>query len=602
MTASKLQFKNIPEMIAARAEQWYDEPVANEITDQGLQPVYWERYLKNISDISMGLASMGLRMYDRVAILADSSLEWMMADSAALSLGACTVPIFPTYRKRDVEYILKHSEARGVFITDKKQYSKVAHIKEKYGDQFLVISFKDMDEDGVVNFSELFELGRKDANTESNVKSFKWRLKRIGEADLASIIYTSGTTGTPKGVMLTHGNFLANCEACARAIDIKKGMTALSVLPLSHVFERTVGYYLFMYAGVRASISRGLNKIAQEFKIVQPQVATFVPRLFEKFYHRILANVQNAPAWRQRLFDWAIGIGKQRYVYELRGAEPSPAFKLLYFLADILIFKKIKSVFGGKMTFFVSGGAKLPREICRFFYATGLVILEGYGLTETSPVVAVNRVEKNKIGSIGPALDNLQVKVGDTGELLVKGPSVMKGYFRDEDATDMILQDGWLNTGDLASIDEDGYIKILGRKKDIIVTLGGKNISPQMIENVLEADSFISQTFICGDEEKYIAALIVPDFDSLRQYAEKIDIKYKTIEDLTENSEIIAFYKKRIDKANKEFAPFERIKQFCLLPKEFTIEGGELTPTLKVKRNVVLVRYKDYINRLYRRD
>jgi len=592
--------KNIPEMFINRVRRFRTRSAYLVKTDGSYRPISWDELLATVCSVAFGLAQLGIRKDDKVGIISESRIEWVYTDLAILSLGAITVPVFPTYSRRDVEYIIVHSEARAIVVSDVRQGMKVNRLKEKHGDLLTIISFDALPETiPSITLSGVMQRGAKDAEQSRN--SFFSKIRRINEDDVATIIYTSGTTGPPKGVMLTHRNFLSNCAAAGRAINVQEGDIALSILPFSHVFERLAGYYLHMYLGVVVAFAENLTTLLANLKEVRPHVANFVPRIFEKFYRRLLGKVSSSSRRKQKIFYWALDVGKQYYVIKLKKQKPSIILWSAYILAKILVYNKVRKQFGGRLKFLISGGAKLSRDIARFFYAANVLILEGYGLTETAPVISVNRTDNFRFGMVGIPLDNLMVKIAQDGEILVKGPSIMKGYFKDEEATHRVIRDGWLHTGDIGSLDDQGFLKITDRKKDIIVTSAGKNVAPQNIENLLNADQFINQVFVCGDGEKYLSALIVPDFEQLEYFARTHGVAYASRDALIEKKEIFCLMRERIEEHNKEMADYERIKSFSLLKEEFTVEKGELTPTMKIKRNVVAFRYKNMINAMYRR-
>jgi len=597
---AKMNEKNIPEMFVHRYDRFKGR-TALKVKHNGIyEDISWEELFETVCSLSLALFELGIRKDDKIAILSESRPEWMYADMAILSLGAVSVPIFPTYRKREIEYIINHSEARTIIISDKKQWLKIEQLYQRYSDTLKVISFDQIEEEQQID--DIYTLLNRCKQLDTAAKNqFNRRISRIQSEDLATIIYTSGTTGPPKGVMLTHENFLSNCRAASKAIPALNGYTALSVLPLSHVFERLAGYYMYLYIGVVVAFAEGLTTLQQNFKEIKPHVATLVPRIFEKYYHRIMGNVSAQPRIAQAVFSWALHVGKKKYILELKKNKIPILMRIASYFANLLVYNKIKEAFGGRVKFFLSGGAKLSRDIARFFYAANILIIEGYGLTETSPVVSVNRVDNNKFGSVGQPLEGVEVKLAADGEILVKGPNVMRGYFKDEGATANAIKDGWFYTGDIGVIDEYGFLKITDRKKDIIVSSGGKNIAPQNIENMLKANCFINQAFICGDGEKYLAALLVPDFEQLYQFAEQNSIAYSSVNELTDNKSVLQQYKEVIDEINSELADYERIKRFTLLSDEFSTEKDELTPTLKLKRNVVNIHYKEMINKMYRR-
>ena len=593
--------KNIPEMFVHNAQKYKRRPIFKVKKAGRYTNVVWDEVFDIVCYVSLGLSSFGIRKDDKVAILSENRPEWIYSDLAILSLGAVTVPIFPTYRRREVEYIINHSESRAVIISDVRHITKLERLIERYKNLLTVISFEKIsDIHTVITFNDLIEKGKQTAEEHKNV--FLSRIKRIQEDDLASIIYTSGTTGPPKGVMLTHYNFLSNCEASARALSSPEGYVALSVLPLSHVFERVAGYYRCLYLGIIIAFAENLNTLFQNLREIRPHGANFVPRIYEKFYHRIIGMVESSSSLKKKLFYWALNIGKKRYVRQRKKQKLPLILTLAYIVSCLLVYNRIRKQFGGRIKYFISGGAKLSREIARFFYAANILILEGYGLTETAPVVSVNRLDKNRFGTVGIPLDNVSVKIAPDGEIVIKGPNVMRGYYKDEDATNEVIRDGWFYSGDIGSLDEEGFLKITDRKKDIIVTSAGKNVAPQNIENHLITDRFINQVFVCGDGEKYLSALIVPDFEQLEQFAQMNGIRYNSLDELISHRAIYKLIRERIELVNKELTDYERIKKVRLLSEEFSQEKGELTPTLKIKRNIVAYRYKKIIDQIYRRS
>jgi long-chain acyl-CoA synthetase len=428
--------------------------------------------------------------------------------------------------------------------------------------------------------------------------------KRAGEvlpSDVATLIYTSGTTGDPKGVMLTHDNLVSNVMSSTRLFaGLGTKDTALSFLPLCHVFERMGGHYVMLRLGVTIAYAESVDKVPSNMTEVKPTLMLSVPRLYEKMYARVNEKVAGDPPLRQKVFRWAMGVGAEAFRHRVARTAPGAWLKLRLALADKLVFAKIKERVGGRIRLFISGGAPLAREIAEFFGAAGLPILEGYGLTETSPVIAVNLPNRMKPGTVGPPLEGVEVKIAEDGEILTRGPHVMKGYYKKAEATaEVIDKDGFFHTGDIGLLDPDGFLAITDRKKDILVTSGGKNIAPQPIENRLKTDKFFAEVVMIGNKRNYPAALVVPSFEALEPWAKAQGISFKAREDLVEKPEVVSFYHTRIAALLPELAQFERIKKVTLLPKEFTLESGELTPTLKVKRRVIEQKYKDLIDRMY---
>ncbi len=547
---------------------------------------------------ALALLSLRLSKGDRIAVLSESRPEWMIADLAILSAGCINVPIYVTVPASQIEYILKDSEARAVFVSDAKQLEKILELRPKLSALQYVITF-----DSHCHIPEIIKLDNliKSGASVPHSKSYDEMISTIARSDWASIVYTSGTTGDPKGAILTHWNFVSNATTCASLIGINPADVSLSFLPLSHVFERTAGYYAMMHAGVTISYAESFDTTMQNMAEVRPTVVTSVPRLYEKMYARIMDSVVSGPRLKKHLFFWALGIGSN-YVQEKLSGHLHPMTIRKYKVAKTLVFSKLKQITGGNLRFFVSGGAPLHRTIAEFFHAADLPILEGYGLTETSPVIAVNTFDHFKFGTVGRPLPGVQVKIADDGEILVKGPNVMIGYFKKPDLTDEAIEDGWFHTGDIGFVDNEGFLSITDRKKDIIITAGGKNIAPQKIENAIKTSKYIAQVVLIGNRRKFISALIVPNFDNLHKFALAEKIAYTDIPSLLKHPKIIDKIQDAIDRKSEDFASFERVKKFVLLDQDFSIEDNELTPSLKIKRAYVEDEYKDEIDKLYQED
>ncbi|HMW31946.1 MAG TPA: AMP-dependent synthetase/ligase [bacterium] len=550
-----------------------------------------------VCNLALGMASLGIKKDDKVAILCPTQEEWAMSDFAILSLGAVTVPIYPNLPTPQVEYILQNSDARLVVASDREQLAKIIECKNQCPmlNNAVLITHEDKHKDYVLFFSELQELGKK-FGTE-NPGYIEKQIDSIDPKGLATIIYTSGTTGMPKGVMLSHNNILSNSLAAVKVATVGETDTMLSFLPLAHSFERMAGHFMPVIRGCAIAYAESIEKVPQNMGEINPTVMTAVPRLYEKMYDRVKEGLSTAPPIRRKIFEWALGVGKSAYETGERG------FK--YKIAEKLVFSKLHHRLGGRLRFFVSGGAPLAKEIAEFFAYMGVMILEGYGLTETSPVITVNRPEKVKFGAVGPAIDGVEVRIAQDGEVLTRGPHVMMGYYKNEEATrEMIDSDGWLHTGDIGFLDSDNHLHITDRKKNIIVTSGGKNIAPQPIENTLITIPFVEQALVIGDRRNFISALIVPKRERLRDWAMQHGIKFDSEEELLENKEVYAMIDKLIQEAQDKagFARYEKVRKFALLPKAFSIESGELTPKLSIKRHVVTKNFKDMIDTIYNRE
>jgi long-chain acyl-CoA synthetase len=566
---------------------------------------------ERVRNLALALHDLGVRAGDRVALLAESSPEWSIADYAILANGAINVPIYPTQAVDQVEYILRDSGARILFISNVKQLRRIQpaldSLKSKERPRLIMFETpreeksKAMKKDGVMTtLAELETVGLEERQRESRL--YERLSAQSLPDDLATIIYTSGTTGEPKGVMLTHHNLVSNALESGKVFDLRPDDSALSFLPLSHVFERTV-LYIYMSFGVQINFARGVETVAEDIKEVRPTVVTAVPRLFEKIYATINKRAAEQPPMKQKIFHRAVEVGRQVAILRDKGESIPIRIALELKVLDKLVFTKWRAAIGGRLRFFVSGGAALPPELTYIFAGAGITILQGYGLTETSPVVSFNRPDANRIGTIGQAIPGVKVHVAEDGELLVQGDNVMQGYYHMAEETERVLQrrpDGvWFHTGDIGAIDADGYIRITDRKKDLIKTSLGKYIAPQPIENLIRAIPMVEQAIVIGNARKFPSALIVPSFDALRSYAISLGVEAKDNVELARHPRIIEYFKRKVDEVTRDLAPHEKIKKIALLDQEFSIESGELTPTLKVRRKFVEDKHRAVIDALY---
>ena len=550
-----------------------------------------------IRNLALGLASLGVKKEDKVSILCPTQEEWAMADFAILSLGAVTVPIYPNLPAKQAEYIMQNSDTKVVFVSDQDQLAKVIEVKNNCPSltHAILVTQDDKKKDYVMHFTELMEAGKKFGASHPNF--IEESLSKISRMDLATIIYTSGTTGMPKGVMLSHNNILSNSLASVQVARIGPDDTLLSFLPLAHSFERMAGHFMPISKGCAIAYAESIEKVPQNMDEVKPTIMCAVPRLYEKIYNRVQEGLLTAPALRKKIFAWAIRVGEEARRTGKKGFS--------YKLAHKLVYSKLHARFGGRLKFFVSGGAPLSKEIGEFFANMGMMILEGYGLTETSPVITVNRPELFKLGTVGPVIDGVEARIAPDGEILTRGPHVMMGYYKNEEATkEMIDPDGWLHTGDIGYFDQDNYLVITDRKKNLIVTSGGKNIAPQPIETLLVTIPYIEQVMVIGDNRNFISALVVPNLEQLRKYAKDHNIPYNSDEQLIANKEIYTMVDKMIQESQDHagIARYEKVRKFAFLPKAFTIESGELTPTLKIKRNVITRNFLTIIESLYNKE
>jgi long-chain acyl-CoA synthetase len=547
---------------------------------------------------SIGLRELGVRGGDRVAILSENRPEWAITDYACLTARATDVPIYPTLPARQVQYILRDSGAVAIVLSTAAQLEKLLSIREHLPALRHVIAI-DADARGpdVLPFDELLACGRA-----ALARHPGWRAHALAAVpdDLATLIYTSGTTGDPKGVMLTHGNIASNVTTSVGLFDFGEGDECLSFLPLSHIFERMFGHYSMFHAGVVINYAGSIDTVAADMQELRPTMMASVPRLYEKIFSRVLDAVRGSPAPRRRIFAWARRVG-EACVERTMAGQPVPAtLSLQRHVADRLVFATLRARTGGRIRFFISGGAPLSPEIAKFFFAAGMPILEGYGLTETSPVMAVNTFGHTRLGTVGRPIPDVEIRIAPDGEIVTRGPNVMRGYFEKPDATAAAIDpDGWFHTGDIGLLDADGYLKITDRKKDLIVTAGGKNIAPQPIENLAKSSKFVSNAVMLGDRRPFPIMLVVPNAEPLKAWAARHGLQASEMEPLCRLPEVHTKLEREVRKTLRDLAQFEMPKKFLLLPRDFSVEGGELTPTLKVRRRVVEERHKAAIEALY---
>lgn len=557
------------------------------------QPTSTAVYIEKANAVSRALIDMGVQKNDKIALITSNNrTEWSIMDIAILQVGAQTVPIYPTISETDYAYILNHSESKYCFVSDEEVLRKVNLIKNQVPTLKEVYSFDHIDY--CKNWIEILEKGNR-LDNQSEVES---RKDNVQPEELATIIYTSGTTGTPKGVMLSHKNIVSNVLDSAPRIPFREGKSvALSFLPVCHIFERVI-LYMYQYYGVSIYFGESMDKISDNIKEVQPTVMTAVPRLLEKIYDKIYAKGTELTGVKKKLFFWALDLGLRYEPYKANGFW----YELQLKIARKLIFSKWKEGLGGKIELLVSGSAALQTRLTRVFAAAGIPIMEGYGLTETSPVISVND-QRNfgfKIGTVGKPIQNLDVKIAADGEILCKGNNVMMGYYKDEEKTNEAIQNGYFHTGDIGEFDADGFLKITDRKKEMFKTSGGKYIAPQVLENTLKQSVFIEQVMVIGEGQKMPAAIIQPNFDNIKEWATSNNILLENNnEKIILNKEVLAKIQIEIDVLNEKFGNWEKIKRFELTPDLWTIESGHLTPTLKLKRKTVAEKYKSLIDKIY---
>ncbi len=614
-----MEYKTVPEMFWDRVSKNQDRALLKFKSDSRWQDLSWKDFSEQASWLAMGFLELGIQKGDKVCILSENRLEWYLADIALISIGVTDVPIYPTNTPWQIEYLINDAEARAVVVSTMIQYNKVLQVKSKLKTlEGIIIMEPDQTfredkavfereglqskykraEDGLVSFATLISKGRASGRD----GELRERTKSVGPDDLITIIYTSGTTGEPKGVMLTHNNIMSDLEGLEEKVNqfMHEGETALCFLPLSHSFARTADYYAMMYFGVTMSIAESIDRLIANLQEIRPTVMVSVPRVYEKAYARILETVDHGSQTEKRVFHWAMDVANRLVESKSDGGSVPLTLRLQYAVGNVLVYRKVREKLGGRIKYFISGGAPLAPELGKFFHGMGINIIEGYGLTETSPVVAVNDPAYIKYGTVGRPLKNCQIRIAQDGEILLKGPMIMKGYYNKPEMTAEVLdKNGWFYTGDIGFIDEEGYLHITDRKKDLIVTAGGKNIAPQPIENMLKLNRFVEQVAMIGDRKPYCIALIVPSFEALEEYAGANQISYQSKEDLIGKPGVQQLYKEVIDGVNGHLARYETIKKFRLLANEFSEATGELTPTLKVKRRVLMEKYGDVIEQMY---
>ncbi|MDW7710293.1 MAG: long-chain fatty acid--CoA ligase [Deferrisomatales bacterium] len=593
----------IPEMIRDRHGQWKDRPCMRTKDSGAYRDVTWDEFYGFAVATAGALVGRSFQPGDRAAVLSPTRYEWAVADTAILTAGGLTVPLYPTLTRREVKDLLERSGSTILFASDTEQIEKVLPLLDEVAGLRLLVAF---DPDALAGMSDPRVLTLEAFAAEGRnhpLSDIEKRLAAVGEDDVATVIFTSGTTGEPKGVALTHRNILSNVEASLEEFDLGPQDVCLAHLPLAHILERMGGYYLMLYCGTVIAYAENLTTVAQNLAEVRPTVAVSVPRIFEKVYAGIQMKAAEAPGPVKALTFWALGVARRVGECQATGRKFPLGLQLSYALADRLVFAKVREKMGGRIRFFISGGAPLSPELAKFFNAVGIRIYEGYGLTETSPVVAVNTPTRNRIGTVGPPLSNLRVRIAKDGEILVKGPSVFPGYDGDERATrEAFTDDGFFLTGDIGELDADGFLKITDRKKDVIVTAGGKNVAPQKVENILKLSKYIADAMLFGDRKKFISAVIVPDPEWLRRYAQLKGIPEQPLEALVENEVVLDYYTRLVEELQRkaQLASYESVKKFVLIPHEFSVGDGEVTPTMKVRRQNVTSHYRDRLEALYK--
>lgn len=561
----------------------------------------WRKYstteIKDIVDkLATGLLALGISGHDmsvegrdKIAILSKNRPEWIFLDLAVQKIGAVLIPVYPTVHLNDLQFVLNDAQVKLAFVNDEDLFNKVQNVWPNVPSLLDVYSFEKLE--SVKHWKEILPLGKQEHYMQLETTAAK-----INTEDLFTIIYTSGTTGVPKGVMLSHHNVLSNVMSVLPRFNLNRSTRVISFLPLNHIFERMVTY-LFLFSGANIYYAESLDTLGENLKEVRPHMFTTVPRLLEKVYERIMKKAEALSPFKKKLFFWALKLAEQYDIHENKGL----AYNMQLALANKLVFNKWREGLGNEVQFIVTGAAACPLKMIRIFTAAGIPILEGYGQTETSPVISVNRFEEElrRFGTVGPIIDGVQVKIAEDGEILCKGPNVMIGYYKRPDLTEATIKDGWLFTGDIGLLVEGKFLKITDRKKEIFKTSGGKFVAPQPIENKMIESPWIEQIMVIGADQKFTAALIVPAFHVVKEWCKQRGIQAATNDDLIRNAEVENRFKEIVEEYNQLFSHVEKVKKFELLTYEWCIEGGELTPTLKLKRKNIMEKYKDAVQRIY---
>ena len=591
-----MEERSIYALFKKNCELYANRPAYRFKRDGRWHEITWRDHFQQCMVISKSLMALGVEKGDKVNILSQTRLEWVQCDFAIQNIGAVTVGIYPSSLAEDCAYILNHSEANVLFVENREQLEKILSVRSRLPHLKHIILFEGdvRDAEGVLNWDAFLQQGRG-----IDDQSFEARAADINLDDLAAIVYTSGTTGVPKGAMLTHENFLFTSWSILECLHSEEHFETLLFLPLAHAFARMI-VFCCMRAGYTLAFAESLETIAENMAEIRPHFFASVPRIYEKVYERIHSRVADQGGLKKRLFDWAVAVGIQVSALKEK-KQPIPAgLAWRYKIADLLVFKKIRQALGGRVVFTISGAAPLNVHIARFFHACGILILEGLGMTENTSFTNVNRYDHYKFGTVGPPGPGIEQKIAPDGEILFRGKNVMKGYYKNAEATaETIDEEGWLHTGDVGEILEDNFLRITDRKKDLIITAGGKNIAPQRVERIIRTSRYISQVVAYGDRKKYLVALITLDRPQVEAWAVKEGISYDGWEDLVQHPRVQELIQKEVDERNRQLASFETIKRFLLIPEDFSIESGELTPTLKLKRKAIFAKYHRQLEALY---
>ena len=594
-----MEMQSIPQMFFARAASRGQRPAQLVKRGGTWQAISWQAMSDNVYNIAKGLLTLGLQIGDRVALLATSRSEWVQCDLGIMAAAGITVPVYPSSLPEQVAYILHNAEVTLACVDTPGQLEKLLQVRAELPALRHIVLMDGQPPSPDPLILSLAELMTRGTTASEHAALLDERLRALNPDHEATYVYTSGTTGPPKGVVQTHGNHLFMVQSCGAIITAEEGDVNLLFLPLAHSFARLEAF-LGLYLGLTTAFAESIDALAENMREVRPMLVFSVPRVYEKIYARVQAAGNNGSPLKRALFEWCVAVGRQVSALQ-QHRQPIPArLRLRQWLAHQLVFKKLHQTVGGRLRYFISGGAPLTQEIAEFFHAAGMLILEGYGLTETCPALAANCYDRYKFGTVGRALPDVELRIAPDGEILARGPNIAKGYYKRPEATaEVFLDDGWFATGDIGEIDAEGFLRITDRKKDLIVTAGGKNIAPQNLENLLKTDPYISQAMVYGDRHPYLTAVLTLDLDATRQYAQAHGIAAETLPALAAHPQIQQLIEARVAQFNVQLASYETIKKFIIAPTDFTPESGELTPTLKVKRKVVTQQYQEQLERLY---
>lgn len=601
--ALQVKCSTIPEMFEKISQKYLNQsrPALYYKSEGKFLPISYKELRENVRSFANGLFSLGVSNGNKIGIISENRPEWFVSDMATVSIGATDVPMYPTLTPKQIEYILNDAEVSVVIVSNQTQLNKILKIQDQVSTLKTIIVMNENYESTFPNtfqIKKVMQLGIEYEKTHST--ELDNSISKVKAEDLLTIIYTSGTTGNPKGVMLSHSNIISNMTACMNEIPIDDTDLTLSFLPLCHIFERMGGYYSVFGCGATIAYAESVETVRDNLGEVHPTMMTAVPRFFERVQTRLIKQVDSGSPIKKKIFYWAMSVGKN-YLYASKSGNVSSSLAFKYKIANALVYKKLKERMGGKLRFFVSGGAALPKSLGEFFASIGITILEGFGLTETSPVLTLNRLNDYNFGTVGKPLANVEIKIAADGEILAKGPNIMLGYFKNQTATNEVIdKDGWFHTGDIGMFDTNKNLVITDRKKHIFVSSGGKNIAPQIIENQLIQSKYIDQILILGDKQMFCSALLVPEFDNLTDFAKSEKITYTSKKDLISNEKVISLFSAELERLQKDLANFERVRKFRLISDTFTIENNELTPTMKVKRKVVEEKYSSLIEEMYK--